>query len=446
MPAMDTATSYLGFRLPHPFMAGASPFGHHLDTVRRLEDAGCAAIVLHSLFEEQLTAREGGRIRHMDPADAALAATMARFPEGEEYPLGPDAYAEHIRRVKQAVNIPVIGSLNGISPESWLRFARIIEHAGADALELNLYEVITDVGTPAVAVESQFAGIVREVKRIINIPVAVKVLPYFTSFGNMARQFDAAGADGLVLFNRFYQADIDIRSLRTTAHVELSTSSELLLRLHWLAILHGRIRPSLAITGGVNTPEDGIKALLAGADAVQTGVGSASSRIHIRANDAPGFGRLDGAPRVSQRGRLPGASQPAAGTRSRVGGTRRLHPNTAKLGTQAPVESRLLIPDPRSRIPDHRYIRERYGDDVDSRTATDDAQRADDPFARSASERDRGSDSSSWSLVIVHIDAVSIIWGVNTGRTVANSNSYAAAGVHAGGPPRRSMTRHAEPS
>jgi dihydroorotate dehydrogenase (fumarate) len=266
---MDTATSYLGFRLPHPFMAGASPFGHHLDTVRRLEDAGCAAIVLHSLFEEQLTAREGGRIRHMDPADAALAATMARFPEGEEYPLGPDAYAEHIRRAKQAVKIPVIGSLNGISPESWLRFGRIIEQAGADALELNLYEVITDLGTPAIAVESQFAGIVREVKRILNIPIAVKVLPYFTSFGNMARQLDAAGANGLVLFNRFYQADIDIRSLRTIAHVELSTSSELLLRLHWLAILHGRIRPSLAITGGVNTPEDGIKALLAGADAVQ---------------------------------------------------------------------------------------------------------------------------------------------------------------------------------
>jgi dihydroorotate dehydrogenase (fumarate) len=266
---MDTATSYLGFRLPHPFMAGASPFGHHLDTIRRLEDAGCAAIVLHSLFEEQLTAREGGRIRHMDPADAALAAAMARFPEGEEYPLGPDAYAEHIRRAKQAIKIPVIGSLNGISPESWLRFGRIIEQAGADALELNLYEVITDLGTPAIAVESQFAGIVREVKRILNIPIAVKVLPYFTSFGNMARQLDAAGANGLVLFNRFYQADIDIRSLRTIAHVELSTSSELLLRLHWLAILHGRIRPSLAITGGVNTPEDGIKSLLAGADAVQ---------------------------------------------------------------------------------------------------------------------------------------------------------------------------------
>ena len=267
---METATSYLGFRLPHPFMAGASPFGHRLDTVRRLEDAGCAAVVLHSLFEEQLTAaHEGGRIRHMDPGDAAFAATMARFPEGEEYPLGPDAYAEHVRRVKQAVRIPVIGSLNGTSPESWLKFARMIEQAGADALELNLYEVITDLGTPAMAAEHQLAGIVREVKRILKIPIAVKVSPFFTAFGNMARQFDAAGADGLVLFNRFYETDIDIATMKAVAHVELSTSSELLLRLHWLAILHGRIRPSLAITGGIDTPADGIKAILAGADAVQ---------------------------------------------------------------------------------------------------------------------------------------------------------------------------------
>ena len=267
---METATSYLGFRLSHPFMAGASPFGHQLDTVRRLEDAGCAAVVLHSLFEEQLTAsREGGRIRQMDPADAAFAATMARFPEGEEYPFGPDAYAEHVHRVKQAVGIPVIGSLNGTAPESWLKFARIIEQAGADALELNLYEVITDLEAPAPAVERQFAGIVREVKRILRIPIAVKVSPFFTAFGNMARQFESAGADGLVLFNRFYQADIDITTMKTAAHVELSTSSELLLRLHWLAILYGRIRPSLAVTGGIDTPEDGIKAILAGADAVQ---------------------------------------------------------------------------------------------------------------------------------------------------------------------------------
>ena len=266
---MDTSTSYLGLRLPHPFMAGASPFGHRVDTVRRLEDSGCAAIVLHSLFEEQLTALGGGRIRHMDPADAAFTGIVARFPEGEEYPLGPDAYAEHIRRLKQAVRIPVIASLNGTSPESWLRFARVIEQAGADALELNFYEMVTDLHAPAAAVETQLAGIVGEVKRIIAIPVAVKVSPFFTSFGNLARQLDAAGADGLVLFNRFYDTDINLDTLKAEAHVELSSNSELLLRLHWLALLYGRVRPSLAVTGGVDTPQDGIKTILSGADAVQ---------------------------------------------------------------------------------------------------------------------------------------------------------------------------------
>lgn len=266
---MDTATSYLGFRLPHPFMAGASPYGHRLDTIRRLEDAGCAAVVLHSLFEEQLTRFGEGRIRHMDPADAAFAETIARFPEDQQYPLDPQAYAEHLRHVKEAVRIPVIGSLNGTSPESWLRFARIIEQAGADALELNLYQVITDLHTPGAAIEDQLVGIVREVKRILNIPVAVKVSPFFTAFGNVARQLDTAGADGLVIFNRFYEPDINVHTLKTEPRVQLSSSSELLQRLHWLAILFGRVRPSLAVTGGVDSAEDGIKAILAGADAVQ---------------------------------------------------------------------------------------------------------------------------------------------------------------------------------
>lgn len=267
--AVQTETSYLGFRLPHPFIAGASPFGHHLDTVRRLEDAGCAAIVLHSLFEEQITAGYDGQIRHMDPVDRTFAEALADFPGRDDYPLSPDAYAEHLSRVKRAVKIPVIGSLNGTSPESWLKFARIIEQAGADALELNLYEVITSLTVPAAAVEAQFAGIVAELKRIIRIPIAVKVSPYFTAFGDMARHLDAAGADGLVLFNRFYQADIDIKTMKAAVHVELSASSELLLRLRWLAILYGRVRPSLAVTGGVATPDDGIKAILAGADVVQ---------------------------------------------------------------------------------------------------------------------------------------------------------------------------------
>lgn len=266
---MRTDTSYLGFRLPHPFMAGASPLGHHLDTVRRLEDAGCAAVVLHSLFEEQITAAQDGRIRRMDPADSLFAGTLAAFPAPSRYPLGPDAYAEHIRRAKEAIQIPLIGSLNGTSKESWLKFARMIEQAGADALELNLYQVFTDGRVSAEAIEAQLAGIVREVKRLIKIPIAVKITPFFTSFANMARQLDAAGADALVLFNRFYQNDLDIKTMSVAPRVELSTSSELLLRLHWLAILHGRVRPALAVSGGIATSEDGVKAILSGADAVQ---------------------------------------------------------------------------------------------------------------------------------------------------------------------------------
>jgi dihydroorotate dehydrogenase (fumarate) len=266
---MYTEASYLGFRLPHPFIAGASPFGHHLDTVKQLEDAGWAAVVLHSLFEEQITAAHDRRIRHMDPLDRSFAERLADFPDRDDYAFDPDAYAEHISRIKRAVRIPIIASMNGTSPESWLKFARIIEQAGADALELNLYEVIADLVTPAAAVEATFAGIVAEVKRIVSIPVAVKVQPYFTAFGAMARRLDKAGADALVLFNRFYQADIDIATMKMTPQVALSASNELLLRLQWLAILHGRIRPGLAVTGGVSVPDDGIKAILAGADTVQ---------------------------------------------------------------------------------------------------------------------------------------------------------------------------------
>jgi dihydroorotate dehydrogenase (fumarate) len=188
---MRTDTSYLGFRLPHPFIAGASPFGHHLDTVRRLEDAGCAAVVLHSLFEEQITAAHAGRIRHMDPGDPLFARPLADFPDPSRYPMGPDAYAEHIRRAKAAIHVPLIASLNGTSRESWLKFARLIEQAGADALELNLYEVFSDPRVPAAAIEMQLAGITSEVKRILKIPVAVKLPPFFTSFAHFAGQLDA---------------------------------------------------------------------------------------------------------------------------------------------------------------------------------------------------------------------------------------------------------------
>ena len=266
---MDTSTSYLGLRLPHPFIAGASPYGYQLDRVRRLEDGGCAAVVLHSLFEEQLTLTSTGRIRHVDAEASEFAEVVGQFPALEDYPLSPYDYAEHLRRVKNAVHIPVIGSLNGTSAESWLRFAQVIEQAGADALELNLYEVITDLKTPATAVEHALVTVVQDLKRVLRIPIAVKLSPFFTSFANVAQQLDAAGADALVLFNRFYQPDIDIKTSHATPRLELSTSAELPLRLRWLAILHGRIRSALAVTGGVAEPNDGIKAILAGADAVQ---------------------------------------------------------------------------------------------------------------------------------------------------------------------------------
>jgi dihydroorotate dehydrogenase (fumarate) len=266
---LQTDTSYLGLRLPHPFVAGASPFGYHLDTIKRLEDAGCAAVVLHSLFEEQIAFAAEGRVRHMDPTDPAFTEALSHFPPASEYPFAPDAYAEHISRAKAAVKIPIIASLNGTSAESWLRFARIIEQAGADALELNLYDVVTSLSTSGAAVEQAIASTVRELKRLLKIPIAVKLPPYFTAFGNVARQLDEAGADGLVLFNRFYQPDIDIKTMTARAQLELSTDAELPLRLQWVAILHGRVRSSLALAGGVATPNDGIKAVLAGADVVQ---------------------------------------------------------------------------------------------------------------------------------------------------------------------------------
>jgi dihydroorotate dehydrogenase (fumarate) len=266
---MDLSTRYLGLPLAHPFMAGASPLGHHLDTVKRLEDGGAAAIVLHSLFEEQITMAESGRIHQMDPSEQEFATPLAAFPLPEHYALSPDAYLEHLRRVKAAVAVPVIASLNGMTPETWLNFASRIEQAGADALELNMYEMALDPTESGAVIEREIRNIVFELKRRLRLPIAVKLSPYFTAFADLAHQLDRAGADGLVLFNRFYQPDIDIDSMAAVPRVELSTSAELPLRLRWVVMLHSRLRCSLAVTGGVAVPSDGIKAILAGADAVQ---------------------------------------------------------------------------------------------------------------------------------------------------------------------------------
>jgi len=263
------STQYLGLTLAHPFMVGASPLADHLDTVKRLEDGGSAAIVLHSLFEEQISMAESGRIHHMDPFERQFADALSGFPLPHRYALSPHEYLEHLRRVKAAVRIPVIASLNGVTPETWLKFASDIEQAGADALELNIYEVATEPHRSGAFIEREIRDIVVELKRKLGIPIAVKLSPFFTAFGDLARQLDDARADGLILFNRFYQPDIDVATMSAMPHLELSTSAELPLRLRWAAILHSRLKCSLAITGGVATPTDGIKALLAGAHAVQ---------------------------------------------------------------------------------------------------------------------------------------------------------------------------------
>jgi dihydroorotate dehydrogenase (fumarate) len=266
---MTLETKYLGLTLAHPFMIGASPLADHLDTVRRLEDGGASAIVLRSLFEEQITMAETSRIHSMDPLDSEFAKALADFPRPEKYPLSPDDYLEHVRRVKGAVRVPVIASLNGMTSESWARFATSIEEAGADALELNIYEMATDPADSAMAIEERIRTLLTDLKQTIKIPIAVKLGPFFTAFAHLARQLDRAGADGLVLFNRFYQPDVDIMQMTAVPHLEFSTSAELLLRLQWLSALHGRVRCSLAVTGGVATPTDGIKAILVGAHAVQ---------------------------------------------------------------------------------------------------------------------------------------------------------------------------------
>jgi dihydroorotate dehydrogenase (fumarate) len=263
------ATTYMGIPLAHPFMAGASPMSASLDTVKRLEDAGCSAIVMHSLFEEQITAAMSGTIHHMDPLDEQFATKLAIYPKATEYRLPPEDYLEHLRRVKAAVHMPVIASLNGTSAESWLKYACLMEEAGADGLEINLYEVITDPDIPGTYVETLLRDLVSGLKAAVKIPVAVKLTPFFAAFANVAQQLDRAGADGLVLFNRFYQPDIDIQHMTAVPALDLSKNDELRLRLRWLAILHGKVRASLALTGGVETPADGIKGLLAGAHVVQ---------------------------------------------------------------------------------------------------------------------------------------------------------------------------------
>ena len=266
---MNLNTSYLGFKLPHPLMAGASPMVDDLDTVKRLEDAGVSAVVMHSLFEEQITREQLGTILDMELNSGNSPEALSYFPEPSEFHLGPENYLEQVRRIKAAVGVPVIASLNGTSPSGWLDYARLIEQAGADALELNIYYLATSPLETGEMVEQRTIDVVRMVKAAVRIPVSVKLSPFHSSLPNFAAALESAGADGLVLFNRFLQPDIDVEHLEADATLRLSNSSELLLRLRWLGILFGQVKHPLAVSGGIHTSLDAIKAVMAGASAVQ---------------------------------------------------------------------------------------------------------------------------------------------------------------------------------
>lgn len=266
---MDLRTTYLGLELPHPIMAGASPLVDDLDTVRRLEDAGASAIVMHSLFEEQITREQWGTVLDIDTHSESSAEALSYFPTPAEFRLGPENYLEQIRRIKSVVSVPLVASLNGNTGLGWLTYARLMEQAGANALELNLYSLATCPTESGAELEARHLKIVETVKSGVNIPIAVKLSPFYSSLPHFAKALEAKGANGLVLFNRFLQPDIDVENLEADATLQLSDSTELLLRLRWLAILHGHFNGSLAVSGGVHTALDAIKAVMTGATGVQ---------------------------------------------------------------------------------------------------------------------------------------------------------------------------------
>jgi dihydroorotate dehydrogenase (fumarate) len=262
---IDLTTGYLGLKLRTPLVASSSPLCKDIANILRLEDAGASAIVLHSLFEEQITAESGVLDRYLSEGTESFGEALSYFPEMTSYNLGPDPYLNHLRKAKESCDVPVIASLNGVSSGGWIRYAQLMEQAGADALELNVYYLPTDLEMTGEKVEEMYSDLVSHVKASIRIPVAVKVGAFFTAFANTAKRLDEAGADGLVIFNRFYQPDFDLNALEVVPNLVLSDSSELRLRLHWAALLYNRIRPDIAITGGVHTAEDVVKGMMAGA-------------------------------------------------------------------------------------------------------------------------------------------------------------------------------------
>ncbi|MDT8325468.1 MAG: dihydroorotate dehydrogenase-like protein [Bacteroidota bacterium] len=263
---MDLTTTYMGLQLKNPLVPSASPLSRKLDDIKRLEDAGASAIVMYSLFEEQIEHEQRELHHFLAQGTESYQEAISYFPEAEDYNLGPDEYLEHIRAAKDATAIPIIGSLNGVSAGGWLEYAKKIEDAGADGLELNVYYIPTDTRFSAKEIENIYVEDLKRIKGAVSIPVAMKLSPYFTTMASMANKLDEAGADALVLFNRFYQPDFNLEELEVVPTVNLSTSAENRLPLRWIAILHGHIKASMAATTGIHSAQDTLKMLMAGAD------------------------------------------------------------------------------------------------------------------------------------------------------------------------------------
>jgi len=266
---MDLSTTYMGLKLNNPIVPSASPLSESVDSVKRMEDAGAAAIVCYSLFEEQITHESGELDHYLSYGTEMYAEATSYFPEPEEFKLTPYEYLDHIANLKKAVKIPVIGSLNGVSAGGWVKYAKNIEDAGADGLELNVYYIPTNPNLAGSEIENMYIDTLKTVKENVKIPVAVKLSPYFSSMSNMAKRLDKAGADALVMFNRFYQPDFDLEKLEVVPNLMLSTNWEMRLPLRWISILYGNINASMALTSGVHSSEDIIKVMMAGGDVAQ---------------------------------------------------------------------------------------------------------------------------------------------------------------------------------
>lgn len=263
---MDLSSKYLGLTLKSPLVASASPLSEDIGNVKKLEDAGVGAVVLHSLFEEQIRMEQEEANFHETAGTDAFAESLSYFPEVEDYRLGPELYLEHIQKAKKAVDVPIIASLNGSSLGGWTEYAKDMESAGADAIELNIYNIPTDMNLSGADIEQQYIDILKAVKGAVKVPVALKLSPYFSNFSNMAKRFDEAGADALVLFNRFYQPDIDLDEFEVTPNLLLSQSNAMRLPMRWIAILKDNIKADLAATSGIHTGTDVVKMLLVGAN------------------------------------------------------------------------------------------------------------------------------------------------------------------------------------